>query len=82
MTSQTVQPGQKDTVEVSSDLHNATVGVTAHFRSGDASYKAKTSGSGEAQVNINVPVNEFPGTVDVDVLVASTETCQTSFTIV
>jgi predicted component of type VI protein secretion system len=82
MTASTVQPGEKDTVEISSDLHNATVGVTAHFRSGDASYKGKTTGSGEAQVGISVPANELPGTVDVDVLVGSIESCHTSFTIV
>src|SRR5581483_11582264 len=82
MTESTVQPGEHDTVEVSSDLHNANVGVTAHFASGDATYKAKTTGSGEAQVNINVPPNELPGTVAVDVLVGNVERCQTGFTIV
>lgn len=77
----TPQPGQRETLSILSQDSDAAVMITVHYASGDTTYKAKTSTSGQAQVSFNVPAKERPGSVPVDVGVGASEQCQTSFTV-
>lgn len=82
VTDATRQPDQPETVQVSSHFPSRRATVSVQYPRSKSVYGTSTNEFGQAQVAFTVPPGEPPGPAAVSVAIASSETCQTSFTVI